>query len=63
MKKCVTLISSVLLSSAALIAPAFAAVDVEDAMKDMSKSYRLVMKDADAASLKKRFNHATCCRR
>lgn len=53
MKKCVTLISSVLLSSAALIAPAFAAVDVEDAMKDMSKSYRLVMKDADAASLKK----------
>ena len=53
MKKCVTLISSVLLSSAVLIAPAFAAVDVEDAMKDMSKSYRLVMKDADAASLKK----------
>ena len=32
---------------------AFAAVDVEDAMKDMSKSYRLVMKDTDAASLKK----------
>jgi Soluble cytochrome b562 len=53
MKKCVTLLSSVLLSSAVLLAPAFAAVDVEDAMKDMSKSYRLVMKDSDAASLKK----------
>lgn len=53
MKKSVTLFSSVLLSSAVLLAPAFAAVDVGDAMKDMGKSYRLVMKDTDAASLKK----------
>ncbi|NCB59825.1 MAG: hypothetical protein EOM46_20620, partial [Gammaproteobacteria bacterium] len=53
MKKSLTLLSSVLLTSAVLIAPAFAAVDVEDAMKDMSKSYRLVMNADDAASLKK----------
>jgi soluble cytochrome b562 len=52
MKKCLTLLSSVLLSTA-LMAPAFAAVDVGDAMKDMGKNYRLVMKDTDAASLKK----------
>jgi Soluble cytochrome b562 len=51
MKKCVTFLSSVLLSTV-LIAPAFAAVDVGDAMKEMGKSYRLVMKDTDAASLK-----------
>ncbi len=53
MKKSLTLLSSVLLTSAVLIAPAFAAVDVEDAMKDMSKSYRLLMNADDAASLKK----------
>lgn len=53
MKKCVTFISSVLISSAVLLAPAFAAVDVEDAMKEMGKSYRLVMQDNDAASLQK----------
>ncbi len=53
MKKSTSILATVLLSSAVLIAPAFAAVDVEDAMKDMSKSYRLVMKDTDAASLKK----------
>jgi soluble cytochrome b562 len=52
MNKCLTLMSSVLLSTA-LMAPAFAAVDVGDAMKDMGKNYRLVMKDTDAASLKK----------
>lgn len=52
MKKSLTLLSA-LLASTILIAPAFAAVDVEDAMKDMSKSYRLIMKDSDAASLKK----------
>ncbi len=52
MKKCVTFLSSVLLSTV-LIAPAFAAVDVGDAMKEMGKNYRLVMKDTDAASLKK----------
>ncbi|MDD2342881.1 MAG: cytochrome b562 [Tolumonas sp.] len=51
MKKCVTFLSSVLLSTV-LIAPAFAAVDVGDAMKEMGKNYRLVMKDTDAASLK-----------
>ena len=51
MKKCLTFLSSVLLSTV-LIAPAFAAVDVGDAMKEMGKSYRLVMKDTDAASLK-----------
>ena len=53
MKKCVTFISSVLISSAVLLAPAFAVVDVEDAMKEMGKSYRLVMQDNDAASLQK----------
>ena len=53
MKKCVAFISSVLISSAVLLAPAFAAVDVEDAMKEMGKSYRLVMQDNDAASLQK----------
>lgn len=53
MKKCVTLLTSVLISSAIFAAPVFAAVDVGDAMKDMGKSYRLVMKDTDAASLKK----------
>ncbi|WP_316673296.1 cytochrome b562 [uncultured Tolumonas sp.] len=52
MKKCVTFLSSVLLSTV-LITPAFAAIDVGDAMKEMGKSYRLVMKDTDAASLKK----------
>ncbi len=52
MKKSLTLLSA-LLTSTILIAPAFATVDVEDAMKDMSKSYRLVMNDSDAASLKK----------
>lgn len=52
MKKCVTFLSSVLLSTV-LIAPAFAAVDVGDVMKEMGKNYRLVMKDTDAASLKK----------
>ncbi len=53
MKKCVAFISSVLISSAVLLAPAFAGVDVEDAMKEMGKSYRLVMQDTDAASLQK----------
>lgn len=53
MKKSATIFATVLLSSAVLIAPAFAAVDVGDAMKEMSKSYRLVMKDSDAAGLKK----------
>ena len=53
MKKCVAYISSVLISSAVLLAPAFAAVDVEDAMKEMGKSYRLIMQDNDAASLQK----------
>ena len=51
MKKCVTFLSSVLLSTV-LIAPSFAAVDVGDAMKEMGKNYRLVMKDTEAASLK-----------
>ena len=51
MKKCVTFLSSILLSTV-LIAPAFAAVDVGDAMKEMGKNYRLVMKDTDATSLK-----------
>ena len=53
MKKCVAFISSVLISSAVLLAPALAGVDVEDAMKEMGKSYRLVMQDTDAASLQK----------
>lgn|GEM_PF-1003734 len=52
MNKCVTMISSVLLSSAVLIAPAFAGADVGEAMKEMGKSFRMVMKDTDAASLK-----------
>jgi soluble cytochrome b562 len=51
MKKCVTFLSSILLSTV-LIAPAFAAIDVGDAMKEMGKNYRLVMKDTDATSLK-----------
>ena len=38
--------------STVLIAPAFAAIDVGDAMKEMGKNYRLVMKDTDATSLK-----------
>ena len=36
MKKCVTFLSSILLSTV-LIAPAFAAIDVGDAMKEMGK--------------------------
>lgn len=51
MKKCVTFLSSILLSTV-LIAPTFAAIDVGDAMKEMGKNYRLVMKDTDATSLK-----------
>lgn len=52
MKKCITLISSVLLSTI-LMTPAFAAVEVRDAMKEMGKNYRLVMTDTDTVSMKK----------
>lgn len=53
MKKYLAIASAVLLSSSIISAPVFAGGDVEDSMKAMSKSYRQVMKDEDAASMKK----------
>lgn len=53
MKKYLAMASAVLLSTTVIASSAFAGgPDVEDAMKAMNKSYRQVMKDEDAASLK-----------
>lgn len=54
MKKIAVLLSGLLLSSTFISTSVFAKdVDVGEAMKVMSKSYRLVMKDTDLASFKK----------
>jgi len=53
MKKYLAIASALLLSSSIISVPVFASGDVEDSMKAMSKSYRHLMEDGDAASLKK----------
>ncbi len=54
MKKGIALLSSLIFAgSLAAVAFTASAADVEDSMKAMGKSFRSVMKDQDAASLKK----------
>ena len=52
MKKGIALLSSLILAGS-LITAFTASADIGDSMKAMSKSYRAVMKDQDAASFKK----------